>query len=96
MPAQWSHAAGLGTIGSCLEHAAASTHIWRPARTAPVLIWRERAGGCVSERARPGERGPAGSSLSLHHQCPPSLPALAPPPSLSLPSLVRLVLGGSY
>lgn len=48
MPARWSHAAGLGTIGSCLEHAAASTHIWRPARATPVLIWRERAGRFVS------------------------------------------------
>lgn len=48
MPARWSHAAGLGTIGSCLEHAAASTHIWRPAQATPVLIWRERAGRFVS------------------------------------------------
>lgn len=84
MPGRWSHAAGLGTIGSCLEHAAASTHIWRPARAAPVLIWRERAGGCVSERAKPGERAPAGSSPSLHHQSP--LWPLLHPPSFAQPS----------
>lgn len=47
MPGRWSHAAGLGTIGSCLEHAAANTHTWRCARATPGLIWRERAGMCV-------------------------------------------------
>lgn len=47
MPGRWSHAAGLGTIGSCLEHAAANTHTWRCARATPGLIWRERAGVCV-------------------------------------------------
>ena len=103
MPARWSHASGLGTIGSCLEHAAVSTHIWRPARAAPVLIWREGGRARVPRRSRPGERAQAGSSPSLHHQSPPTPPAtfpsssLAPPPSLRpLPSLVRLVLRGSY
>lgn len=72
MPAQWSHAAGLGAIGSCLEHAAASTHIWRPAWATPVLIWRGRV--CVLAREA-GERAPAGSSRGLHHQ-----PHLFPPP----------------
>ena len=102
MPARWSHAAGLGTIGSCLEHAAASTHIWRPARAAPVLIWRERAGGCVCPGVRGRENAPrpappraciTGPSFPLL-LFGPSSPAPTPP-RLS-PSLVRLVLGGSY
>lgn len=79
MPAQWSHAAGLGAIGSCLEHAAASTHIWRPAWATPVPIWRGRAGRCVHQRARlvspPQPAPPTGSSRGLHHQ-----PHLSPPP----------------
>lgn len=80
MPGRWSHAAGLGTIGSCLEHAAANTHTWRCARATPGLIWRERAGMCVCpECARPFSH--------LHHQLRGLHPPLAPPSASSTPPL---------
>lgn len=87
MPAQWSHAAGFGTIGSCLEHAAASTHIWRPARATPVLIWRERAGRFVSQRASPEDAPGPAPPRAFASPVPTSTPppsTLAPPPVPSL------------
>lgn len=88
MPTQWSHTAGLGTIGSCLEHAAASTHIWRPAQATPVLIWRGRAGLCPSARGRedPPRPAPPRACITSPHLSPPLLWPLLHPSSLAQPS----------
>lgn len=90
MPAQWSHAAGLGAIGSCLEHAAASTHIWRPAWATPGLIWRGRAGRCVHQRARlvsPPQPAPPAACITS-----PTSPLLPFGPSFISPPFARLLI----
>lgn len=94
MPARWSHAAGLGTIGSCLEcaHLAAS-----PVGSAPDM---EREGGRVrasqenSSRPAPPRACITGPPSPLLPVGPSPRPPLSPP--ALQPSLVLLVRRGSY
>lgn len=94
MPARWSHAAGLGTIGSCLEyaHLAAS-----PGGSGPDM---EREGGRVrasqenTPRPAPPRACITGPLFPLLLVGPSPRPPLTPP--ALRPSLVLLVRRGSY